>query len=35
LTDERAERLISSGGGYGTLTNAPRQYGLAVRWRSE
>ena len=35
FTDERVERLISSGGGYGTLTNAPRQYGVAVRWRSK
>ncbi len=35
LTDERAERLISNDGGYGTLTNAPRQYGVAVKWRSQ
>jgi outer membrane receptor protein involved in Fe transport len=34
LTDERAERLISTGG-YGTMTNAPRQYGVLVRWRSD
>jgi outer membrane receptor protein involved in Fe transport len=34
LTDERAERLISSGG-FGTLTGAPRQYGLSVKWRSQ
>ena len=34
LTDERAERLISAGG-FGTLTGAPRQYGVAVSWRSK
>jgi iron complex outermembrane recepter protein len=34
LTDERAERLISDGG-FGTLTNAPQQFGVAVKWRSE
>jgi len=34
LTDERAERLVSTGG-FGTLTGAPRQFGVAVKWRSE
>ncbi len=34
LTDERAERVISAGG-FGTLTGAPRQYGVAVSWRSK
>jgi outer membrane receptor protein involved in Fe transport len=34
LTDERAERLISTGG-FGTLTGAPRQYGITVKWRSQ
>jgi len=34
LTDERAERLISTGG-FGTLTNTPRAYGVTVRWRTQ
>ena len=34
LTDERAERYISTGG-TGTLTNQPRQYGVSVSWRSK
>jgi iron complex outermembrane receptor protein len=34
LTDERPERLVSTGG-FGTLTGAPRQYGITVKWRSQ